>query len=364
MHYFFEKTKAWYEKYDRPLSSLSLIGGFVFDALTLKRVDSLWENLWVVVHLVVVGAVIMLLNRDEEERVKGVNVAEGHFWLVNILQFFFGGLLSTFIVFYFRSTTLLSTWPFILVLVFAFWANESLKRHYARLVFQTGLFFLSLFAFSIFAVPVFVHKIGPLMFVLSGGVSLLVMFGFLFALRFISKAGFIKEGKWLYVVILGIFSIFNVLYFTNLIPPLPLSLKDAGVYHSIVRNDQGDYGVSYEDYGWKGFFKIYDDFHVVDSDTVYIYSSVFSPSKLDIEIVHNWQHYDEVNKTWSTVNKVYLPVVGGRADGFRTYSLGNGLESGKWRVNVETMNGNIIGRITFNLVYGGPALTLSQKTNH
>jgi len=33
------RLKNWYGKYERPISSLSLIGGFVFDALTLRRVD-------------------------------------------------------------------------------------------------------------------------------------------------------------------------------------------------------------------------------------------------------------------------------------------------------------------------------------
>ncbi|MFZ2049037.1 MAG: DUF2914 domain-containing protein [Minisyncoccia bacterium] len=359
-----EKISFWYKKYDRPLSSLSLIGGFVFDALTLKRVDSLWENFWVAGHLFIVAVTIILLNLDEEKRNNGEGEAEGHFWLVNILQFFFGGLLSTYIVFYFRSSTLTNTWPFILILIIAFIANERLKKHYERLVFQTSLFFLSLFAFSIFAVPVFLHQIGSKIFVLSGVISMLVMFLFLLILRYVSKTSFIKERVRLRSVIWGIFIVFNVLYFTNLIPPLPLSLKTSGVYHSIVKDAQGNYEVSYEDYGWKGFFYMYDDFHLDNANNpVYVYSAVFSPSNLDIQIIHNWEHYDETSKAWVSMNKVYLPVVGGRAEGFRTYSLGSGLDAGKWRVDVETENGNIIGRINFNLVYNSTA-TLSKKINY
>ena len=52
-------------RYERPISSASLVGGFVFDALTLRRVDTFWENFWVVVHLVVVAACIVLVNRQE-----------------------------------------------------------------------------------------------------------------------------------------------------------------------------------------------------------------------------------------------------------------------------------------------------------
>ncbi len=56
------KIRSWYGKYERPISSLSLIGGFVFDALTLKRVDLFWENFWVIGHLVIVGTCIVLIN--------------------------------------------------------------------------------------------------------------------------------------------------------------------------------------------------------------------------------------------------------------------------------------------------------------
>ena len=36
---FINWTRSWYGRFERPISSLSLIAGFVFDALTLKRVD-------------------------------------------------------------------------------------------------------------------------------------------------------------------------------------------------------------------------------------------------------------------------------------------------------------------------------------
>jgi hypothetical protein len=109
---------TWYKRYERPISSLSLVGGFVFDALTLKRVDLFWENFWVIVHLLVVGTSILVLRsieRETDEKSK-----ELRFWLINILQFTFGGLFSTFLVFYFRSAPISISWPFLLLLTVAF----------------------------------------------------------------------------------------------------------------------------------------------------------------------------------------------------------------------------------------------------
>src|SRR5580658_5652081 len=141
----FARIKDWYKKFERPISSLSLIGGFVFDALTLKRLDLFWENFWVVAHLIIVAVCIILINRASigaEGDEKGH--AERHFWWLNILQFFFGGILSTFLVFYFRSATLAVSWPFLLILLAAFFANESFRKQYEQLTFQICLFYLSL----------------------------------------------------------------------------------------------------------------------------------------------------------------------------------------------------------------------------
>ena len=355
-----KKIQAWYHRYDRALSSLSLIGGFVFDAFTLQRVDELWENVWVGVHLVVVAGAILLLNMDDQEKKVGKEMSTRHFWLVNILQFFFGGLLSTYLVFYFRSATLTSTWPFLLVLLLAFIANESFKKHFVRLVFQTGLFFLSVYSFAIFIVPIVVHKIGPGIFIVSGVVSLVVMLAFLYVLHRISPKDFKKERHWLLLIIIGLMVVINGLYFTNLIPPLPLALKDAGVYHTLTKVN-GTYVVEYEESGVRGFFKPYDNFHQEIGQTVYVYSAVFSPKGLNPGIVHEWQHFDEPTQKWITRSRVDLAVIGGRDEGFRTYSNGDYLEEGKWRVNVETENGAIIGSVHFNIINGPVVGALSKK---
>jgi hypothetical protein len=130
----FAYLRDLYARFERPISSLSLVGGFVFDALTLTRVDQFWENFWVLGHLFVVAVSIVLINLLEEEGVDPTDASKAHFWLVNILQFTFGGILSTFLVFYFRSATILVSWPFLLNLAAAIIANERFKRHNARLI--------------------------------------------------------------------------------------------------------------------------------------------------------------------------------------------------------------------------------------
>ncbi|MDO8516175.1 MAG: DUF2914 domain-containing protein [bacterium] len=337
---------------ERPLSSLSLVGGFVFDAITLKRVDTFWENFWIIAHLVGVAICIIFIHLTENEAEDGLDAAKAHFWFLTALQFFFGGLLSVFLVFYFRSGTLAASWPFLLMLAVAFIANERLKKHYERLSFQISFFFLSIFSFAVFIVPVLAHEIGPAIFLLSGIASVVIILVFILALGFFAKEKFKKSKKMIALSIGGIFVSLNLLYFLNLIPPIPLSLSDAGVYHALARNADGNYAVLHENRGGglKEFFDLYEDVHLVPGAPLYVYSAIFSPAELNTGVTHVWQHYDETRRRWVTSSLIPLAVVGGREAGFRTYSLKTGLRPGRWRVNVETSRGAIIGRVNFKIV--------------
>ena len=345
-----QKTRNWYGRYERPISSLSLIFGFVFDALTLKRVDTFWENAWILIHLLAVGLCILLIHLQEKGVDDDRNPSKAHFWYVNALQFLFGGLLSIYLVFYFRSTDFFVTWPFLLLLILAFIANESFKRHYIRFSFQISFFFLSIFSFSIFLVPVILHKIGPEIFLLSGFLSLIFIACFLLILFYFKKSEFKESKKLILFPILGIFIVVNFLYFTNLIPPIPLSLKDAGVYSFIQKNADGNYTVTSPNTGWQGYFKLYPDFKKTPGSPVYVYSAIFSPEDFNLTILHEWQRYDQIQKKWITEFAVNLPVAGGRSGGFRTYSMSSSPVSGKWRVNIKTPQGQTIGHLQFNIL--------------
>ena len=347
---FFEKTRNWYGRFERPISSLSLITGFIFDAITLKRLDTLWENVWTLGHIIIVGIFIVLIHIRENEEGDEKNPSKVHFYFVNILQFFFGGLLSTFLVFYFRSTDIFSTWPFLLILIIAFIANESLKRYYIRFSFQISLFFLSIYSFAIFLIPVILHQIGPKIFLLSGLISLIFITLFISILFYFIKDKFTESKKLITFLILGIFVLINFLYFTNLIPPIPLSLKESGVYHFIQKNQDGNYNVLHESYNWRKYFTLYPIYNETNNSPVYVYSAIFSPKNLNPNIIHEWQHYNENTNKWKTERIINLSVIGGRDGGFRTYSMRSNLLSGKWRVYVKTIEGQTIGSVRFKIL--------------
>ena len=219
-----------YGRLERPISSLSLIGGFVFDAITLRRVDVFWDNFWVGAHLAVLIVCAIWINlvesgTDAKEKRLETDPHKVQFWLVNLMQFFTGGLLSVYLVFYFRSGTIWTSWPFLLILAVAFIANESLKHRYARLSFQIALLFLALYAFAIYMMPMLLHQISTRVFLISGAVSVAAIAVVLLILAAFSRQKFRGRAGWATVSsIAGILVIVNGLYFLNLIPPLPVSL--------------------------------------------------------------------------------------------------------------------------------------------
>ncbi|MDO8664308.1 MAG: DUF2914 domain-containing protein, partial [Candidatus Liptonbacteria bacterium] len=275
---------------------------------------------------------------------------------------FFGGLLSTFLVFYFRSATLAVSWPFILLLSAAFVANESFKKHYTRLVFQISLFYLSLLLFAIYIVPVVFHRIGTGIFLISGFISLAFLLFFVAGVGFFAKEKFKESKKLLATAVFSIFLITNILYFLNIIPPIPLSLKDAGVYHSLYKNTAGDYVVGAENtMGSKGFFALGEDIHLVAGRPVYAYSAIFSPAEFNTGIVHEWQKYDGNAGQWVTSTRVNLSAAGGREGGYRIYSMKTNVTPGEWRVNVKTPQGQVIGRLRFNVIAADQEPVLIKK---
>jgi hypothetical protein len=76
---------------------------------------------------------------------------------------------------------------------------------------------------------------------------------------------------------------------------------------------------------------------------------VFAPIQLKTNVVHIWRRYDETTRMWRTESTVKFPIVGGREGGYRAYSIKSRPASGRWRVDIETAEGLLIGRIPFSV---------------
>jgi len=195
---------------------------------------------------------------------------------------------------------------------------------------------------------------GALIFVASGIIALDIIALILAVFSRIMPDRLKINFKPILLSIGGIFILFQILYFANIIPPIPLSLKENGVYHSISRtynNEKFIYQVIYEPAPRYLFFKEDSDtFHWISGTPIYFYSAIFSPADLNVKILHRWSYFNTKSGKWVEVAKPSIPILGGRAEGYRGYSYITNPQPGKWRVDVMNERGQVLGRRNFTVV--------------
>ena len=332
----------------------AFILGFVVDNITLNRVDEVFDNIVLFSYVVLAMLSIILLYAGIAERFG----EKMNLFLKTkaplLMQYAFGGLLSGMLIFYGRSGSFVDSWPFIVGILAVIYGNETIKDRSGRLVYNLVIFFVGLLAYLVLVIPVLLGKMGPFIFVLSGALSLLVMYSLMRTLGKIIP-NFMELQKRNVVFIIGlIFVGFNFLYFSNIIPPIPLSLKDVGVYHDVVRYEDGRFGLTYEEPSWWEWYRDSDKtFHFNPGDNIFCYASVFAPSRLAVDVYHRWEYYDERSEEWVEKGRYAYPIQGGRGDGYRGYTQISNYSEGKWRCTVETARGQVIGKEVFVIKEGG-----------
>ena len=361
----FRDTKIfkWWERYEHQLGMGALVVGFLFDIVVADRPDSISNNLLLLAYLVIAGVVIILLNRREMRKKERQHSTEPVFLLL-LLQFCFGGLASNLLVLYGKSGTLAVNALFLALLAALLFGNEFLRNRYAQLRFNVGVYYLLILTYCIIAVPVFLtHTVSTWVFLLSGLISLGIIAGFLFLLlTIVFRRKEPQKVLGVAAIVLCIFLTFNLLYFLNIIPPVPLSLKDIGIYHSLLKKSDGNYTGLYEPSPWWQVWRNTSRAYTLSAgESAFCFSSVFAPTNLSAPVYHRWEKYDDAKGAWETQSLVAFPIAGGRADGYRGYTVKSALTAGEWRCDVETKSGALIGRSAFEVVGSTTAPALSQR---
>lgn len=356
----FSRVLTLWHQWERWTMPAALLLGFIFDYFTLNRPDNLIDNSILLAYLILSAFVILLLNLKQSRARRKAEVYQP-FLLLLILQFAFGNLTSGLLVLYARSGTIGGSLFFLAFFAALLVGNEFIKNRYSQLRFHAAIFYLLFLAYMVLTVPVLLGAIGLGVFLLSGAASIAVMLGFIVLLATVSKDPSVwrSAGGAMGVV----FILFNIFYFLNVIPPVPLALRDIGVYHSISPELPTGYKATYENRPWYRFWESTSrTYHITAGKQAYCFSAVFAPARLSAPIYHRWEHYDEQKEKWETTTRISFQISGGREQGYRAYSLTSSLVPGRWRCTVETSNGSIIGRFTLTAIPADTSPELSQKT--
>lgn len=339
----------WVKVRERHLSALAMLAGFITDSFFFERVD-LWQTHAVfLLYIAVCFVSIPLLHWIEVRASRGMRAPRWRTLLPLATQFALGGLWSGFVIFYGRSAVLGSSWLFLLFLILIFLGSEYFHEYHSRLVFTSTLFFFALYSYAIFAVPVYTGSVGTLTFLESGVAAIAVFALFTVLLRVLAQERFLSDIRHIRIGAAIVFIVMNVFYFTNILPPLPLSTSAAGIYQSVWRVP-GAYMATREGDSWLvRYLGFSPTLHVMPGSSVSAYSAVFAPTKVVTTVVHRWRWQDPDSKEWVLKSTIPYQIVGGRDGGYRGYSTVPLSASGRWRVDVETADGRLIARLPFKV---------------
>ena len=332
------------------------LAGVTYDSLTLTRIDRPLDNLILMLYLAVLGVLVILTGRFQLGLIPPpsdhtswnalslVHRAQPH--LAKALQFLLGGLFSAYAIFYSQSTSFSTTAIFLGIIVVFLIGNEFLQTRYSSLKMLVSLFALVTFSFMTFFLPVLTGWMNNIIFVIGILITAAIVWKIvrltLDGLPNLSRLTTLTISAPAFVLLI----LCSVLYFMNWIPPIPLSLKFGGIYHQVEKK-YDEYVLTYEKGPWYDVWKESNNRMGIDTP-VSCFSSVFAPVTLQTTIYHHWQ-WRPINEPESfvTTDRIPITVTGGRERGYRSYTTKHRVQTGEWRVDVETEDGRILGRMTF-----------------
>jgi hypothetical protein len=343
-------SQAW-----QHATTIIFLVGFLVDSIILPSVDDPVTKYIGLAYLGIL-ALIFIVREWVVSRNTASAAEQKLFSLLTFgVSFFSGSALSFIFVYAMRSAALAVSWPLFLILLLCMFANEFVSTHNYRFTLDIAVYFIALVFYSIFNVPIAFGKVNDFVFLVAIAISIVVGFLFMSVLRRTSETAEFESARG-FALAVGIPMFVGMLYVLNVIPAVPLSLKDDGVYHSITRTESGDYtGLKEVD---DRFFASYRRpvYHLTDQDSgVYFFSSVGAPAEFSAPITHVWEYYDDANKKWVTTTTISFDLSGGRSGGYRAYSKKENIQPGMWRVTVKVDNSRIIGRQRFYIEEGGSA---------
>ena len=331
--------------------------GVTYDTLTLTRIDRLQDNLLLLIYLLLLGVLIVLTGRlgiePAPEREQLATFSPFVRWVLRVrpyypmaAQFLLGGLFSAYAIFYSRSASLTSTAIFFALLVVLLVGNEFLRDRLSSLRLLVSLYALVCFAFFTFFIPVMTGYMNAAIFLVGAVLSAVVTFRVVQLVYRNNPDHSKREVVGVTAPALALISLLVGFYFLNWIPPVPLSLKFGGIYHEVKKT--GDrFELSFEKQ-WYEIWKRSDDIFPAD-EPIYCFTAVFAPVDLNTTIYHHWYFRSNSGKPFTHADKIPIKISGGREGGYRTYTFKQRLDPGDWRVDVETEDGRIIGRVSVSV---------------
>jgi hypothetical protein len=323
------------------------VAGFLFDFLTMQRIDAWADLAFQLAYLAVLTGLLVHQHRELTGRWSPGRLTQ-RLWRYNLqaLHFVYGGLLSAYVVLYFRSSTSARPAVFLLLLVGVMVINEVPVVRGAGYRLRLGLYGFCVLSFLTYFIPILIGRIGGWIFLLSLLCSAASVWH---VTAWLAGRGADRRRERLHLFAPAGAAMLAIaaLYVLRLIPPVPLSVQFQGIYHD-VRREAGAYALVYEQPPfWAPWRRDSRPFARRDGDRLHYFARVFAPAGFQHRVVIRWDVFDSRANAWTTTDRIPLAVAGGRAEGFRGTAVKANFAPGRWRVTAETEDGRAIATLTF-----------------
>lgn len=323
--------------------TVAFVLGFVTDYILLNQIDNVIDNTILVFYVFLATISLFLLYVGVAERGPKALARFYKRYAPVAMQYSFGGLLSGMLIFYGRSGDWLASAPFMLLIVVVIFGNEALSKRSDRLIYHIALYFIGLFSFVVLEVPVVLGKMGDGIFILSGLIALMIV-TFVVQVLFRIVPNFMAANISRIILTLGAIYIgFNTLYFTSLIPPIPLSLTELEVVHSVSRVGDDGYRVEFETQPWYRNIPFARPVIHPTGSSVACFARVYAPTRLSTTVFQRWEYQDETGE-WQDHFRLGYDINGANDGGYGGYTAIKNFFPGVWRCSVETERGQVLGR--------------------
>src|SRR5215469_6235777 len=232
------RLRAFRARHAREESIAFFMGGFLFDAVMVGRIDETPMLIQQAAYLAVTGLLLGAMLRFEIKELQPPRWLRWPWRFVeHAMHFMLGTLLNAFSLFYVKSGSGVTAILFLVLISLLLLINEHPRFHRLGPVVLFGLYSFSLTSYLAYLVPVLLGHLRPWMFFVASALSLLPI---VLLARLMARWGEdrLRSFRRALGPAIGVQALLVLLFVAHLVPPVPLSVRSLGVWHGVERDGQ------------------------------------------------------------------------------------------------------------------------------
>src|SRR3989344_6842990 len=175
---YYQKIKEFYLRYERWLMSATLVVGFLVDYITFTSIQISITFALLFIYLLITGATIIFINRYDADalpkKLKYIRL-----FAPLAIQFTFGALLGSSLVFYWLAGAFSISWPIIAIIVLLMVFNDIFRHYFLNPSIQIGVYFFITLSFLSLVFPFLFNSLQTWVFLSASVASVIIFYPFI-----------------------------------------------------------------------------------------------------------------------------------------------------------------------------------------